>query len=291
MCAGGFEDMQLVYSSKQGVIASLAANHEEADTRIILHAADAQMSGYENTIVISKDTDVLVLLLSFCDELSNNLYMQSGTYTAPKYININKIRLSDDMSAGLLGFHALTGCDSTSKFSGIGKKSAWQVYEIYAQLLTDFGSTNIQPEGMENVETFVCKLYDKTTEETSINKVRASMFRSYKQNIDKLPPTKDALTQHLKRANHQATIWRKSLHTVQDIPNPDGNGWKETLTSLEPVLMTRQPIPPNYIEVASCGCTEQGYHCQTNHCLCKKNNLRCTTACKCKEYCENPCNR
>ena len=41
-------------------------NHEEADSKMLFHAHHAFACGYKNVIVVSEDTHVLVLLISFC---------------------------------------------------------------------------------------------------------------------------------------------------------------------------------------------------------------------------------
>ena len=46
-------------------------NHEEADTLLILHASSLDLSSY--VVVHSPDTDVLLLLISLYDHLSNNI--------------------------------------------------------------------------------------------------------------------------------------------------------------------------------------------------------------------------
>ena len=43
----------------------------------------------------------------------------------------------------LPGFHAITDCDATSQFSGIGKKTAWQVFEICLTLLRMLGTGSL----------------------------------------------------------------------------------------------------------------------------------------------------
>ena len=40
-----------------------------------------------------------------------------------------------------------------------------------------------------------------------------------------LPPTRDALRQHVRRANFQAGVWQRSLYAKADVPSPDGHGW------------------------------------------------------------------
>lgn len=63
---GGFKDTLKVWSSdtSRHDIRELASDHEEADTRIILHARDATAKGYKQVNILCCDMDVLVLLLA-----------------------------------------------------------------------------------------------------------------------------------------------------------------------------------------------------------------------------------
>ena len=84
-------------------------------------------SHVETIIVAVRDTDVLLLLLAHYDRMGcTRLYMKAGTSNAPKYFPVHEIRmlLSIDLVDTLLAFHAITGCDSVSQFSGHGKKPA-----------------------------------------------------------------------------------------------------------------------------------------------------------------------
>ena len=74
-----------------------------------------------------RDTDVLLLLLAYYDRMGRTrLYMKAGTLNASKYFPVHEIRmlLSIDIVDTLLAFHAITGCDMVSQFSGDGKKTA-----------------------------------------------------------------------------------------------------------------------------------------------------------------------
>ena len=44
-------------------------NHEEFDTRVMLHAANAASQGYKRILIIANDTDVIVLGISFFTEI------------------------------------------------------------------------------------------------------------------------------------------------------------------------------------------------------------------------------
>ena len=75
--AGGFNDIIESWSSTGHDIQLLMATHKEADTRLVLHAFDAKNSGFLNTIVNSRDTDVLVMLVHFKNKLSPNVWMHA----------------------------------------------------------------------------------------------------------------------------------------------------------------------------------------------------------------------
>ncbi|CAH3140279.1 unnamed protein product [Porites evermanni] len=69
--SGGFKDTLRVWSSdtSRQDIRQLASDHEEADTRIVLHARDAAARGYKQVNILCRDTDVLVLLLAHRERL------------------------------------------------------------------------------------------------------------------------------------------------------------------------------------------------------------------------------
>ncbi|KAG5877474.1 hypothetical protein JTB14_029408 [Gonioctena quinquepunctata] len=56
------------------------------------------------------------------------------------------------------------------------------------------------------LERLIAVLYDKTTPFSSINQIRKELFCQKNRAMDKLPPTEDALPQHIRRAVYQAGI-------------------------------------------------------------------------------------
>ena len=63
--SGGFSDLHKVgFLHDDRSVASVSANHVEANTRILLHGRDAATSVYQQVNIVSRDTDVLVLLLA-----------------------------------------------------------------------------------------------------------------------------------------------------------------------------------------------------------------------------------
>ena len=105
------------------VVDELQSSEEEADTRILLQAKHASDHGYKSVIVVSEDTNVYVLCIAFAKDIYCSFYQKRGTKPRTRHLDIKQVRavLGDRLSQTLLGFHAFTGCDSVSAFSGRGK--------------------------------------------------------------------------------------------------------------------------------------------------------------------------
>ena len=63
---GGCVEIDKTMSSVGRDVSQLCATHEEAGTRILLHAKDAHEAGFERTIIACQDSDVIVMLVTFC---------------------------------------------------------------------------------------------------------------------------------------------------------------------------------------------------------------------------------
>jgi uncharacterized LabA/DUF88 family protein len=74
--AGGISDRINVLISSDISIEGLQSNHEEADTRIIVHAINASRADFDRLLIVSPDTDVLVLLISFREQLCREVWME-----------------------------------------------------------------------------------------------------------------------------------------------------------------------------------------------------------------------
>ena len=86
------EDTGLHITNEQWAgVAGLQSNQEEADTRIILHAAHAAEQGYRAVVVTAENTDVMVLCLSFSPDISCPVFQKCGTKNRVRYIAINKL--------------------------------------------------------------------------------------------------------------------------------------------------------------------------------------------------------
>ena len=80
-------------------------------------------------LIRTVDTDVVILAIAFEHMLElEELWVAFGVGKNLRYLPMHKIVSSRTtlQCEGLPFFHALTGCDTVSFFSGRGKKSAFQ---------------------------------------------------------------------------------------------------------------------------------------------------------------------
>ena len=103
-------------------------NHEEADSRIMVHAADAFREGFTKLLVRSVDTDVVVLAVALIEEIQApelKLWIAFGTGKDLRYIAAHEIcaALGPRKSLCLPMFHAFTGCDTVTVCTNRKKNS------------------------------------------------------------------------------------------------------------------------------------------------------------------------
>ena len=128
---------EYVVSVGSGNPGMLECNHEEADTRIVVHIVHALQQGMKRIEVRTVDTDVIAILAGAYFKLAL-AYPLADIWVAfgkGRFYSINYIcaSLGELKARALPVFHALTGCDTTSAFRGKGKKSAWQAWQTYIQ--------------------------------------------------------------------------------------------------------------------------------------------------------------
>ena len=67
-------------------------DHDEADTRIFLHIADAVLRGYSKMLIRSKDTDIVVLSVATVLKLGcSELWVLVGTGSKKQYLAAHEI--------------------------------------------------------------------------------------------------------------------------------------------------------------------------------------------------------
>ena len=133
----------------------LQSNHEEADTRMLLHAKHASAS-YSKILISSPDTDVFIIRLSHHMTITANLFFLTGVKNSRQIIDVTKVAdyIFDTLKAcdvtkevlmkSLTGFHSFTGCDTISAFAGRGKVKPLKLVlsnATYVQAFAKLGET------------------------------------------------------------------------------------------------------------------------------------------------------
>ena len=176
---------------------------------------------------------------------------------------------------------------------GIGKTTALKILlkdNQFQKQLSHFGAgPAVSDELLVSSEAFICSLFNRGGRLTKADEVRYLLFCQKNKKNEELPLTSESLSHHIKRANFQAHIWNKALVAMQNLPSPDGRGWKMEGDNLVPVLMTKEHAPKNIVELTACRCKKSA--CRRN-CSCKLSNLPYTDACLCMvdDECQNPMN-
>ena len=198
---------------------------EEADTRMMLHVLNGGQQGHRRIMIRTVDTDVVVLSVAHFQKMNlQQLWIAFGTGKEYRYIAIHEIAasISPQMGNGLLFFHALSGCDTTSFFANNGKKSAWQTWQVFPEVTDSFCHLSSEPANelpydvIQTVERFVILMYSRTSDSYDINETRMTLFTKMSRSIDHIPPTRAALEEHVRRAAYQAGyVWALPVGMVE----------------------------------------------------------------------------
>ena len=102
----------------------------DADVFIVQQAISSAMK--HSTILVSDDTDLLILLLHLANAATFPIYMVSETKKGKKGKTWDILKISEmsgsNISQLLLFAHAIVGYDTTSKPYGLGKSSALKLF-------------------------------------------------------------------------------------------------------------------------------------------------------------------
>ena len=98
---------------------------------MILHSCEAFKTGCERIIVNSRDTDVMLLLLHFVSKEAREVWMISEIAMKHRCYPIHAMseKLQKNVMENILSLHALIGCNTSSSFTGHGKKKCWKIFQ------------------------------------------------------------------------------------------------------------------------------------------------------------------
>ena len=256
--------------------------HEEADTRLMIHALDASLRGHRRIKIRTNDTDVIVLALSVVSTLSVDEFWI--TYGAGKNVqhmpaHVVASSLGPSKASALPMFHALTGADTVSFLRNRGKKSAWDVWNVFPELTPVLCALKASPEiiteeSLAVLERFVVLLYDRTSSLLKVKEARQDLFCKKSREFDCI---------HIRRAELQgAHTWGQTLLCQPTLPSPADWGWQRQARRWSPYCTTLRQAKDTCYELIHCECKTA---CR-GRCKCMKANLVCTGLCKCGGNCQ-----
>ena len=263
--------------------------HEEADSRIFVHARDAVMDGAHSIIIRPNDTNVHVIAVSVMPLLQGIglecMWLAFGQGTSLRWIPVHDVAeaIGPERASGLPFFHAFTGCDTVSAFRGKGKKTAWQTWNMCENVSATFSklskwSSGISERDVQQLDRFVVTMYDRSSAVITVNEARLNLFARKQRSYNSIPPTRAALQEHAKRAAYQAgLIWGQATISSPEASSPMDWGWMKTKDKWSILWTKLPPVAASCRELTKCGCKVS---C-TGICGCNKSGLPCTKNCTC----------
>jgi len=85
------------------------------------------------------DSDVVIIALDAFNRLGHDieqLWIDFGVGKSRRYLPVHTMatNIHANVSESILYFHAFTGCDTVSTFSGVGKKGAWNAWMKFREI-------------------------------------------------------------------------------------------------------------------------------------------------------------
>ena len=186
----------------------------------------------------------------------------------------------------LLFIHKWSGCDTTSATFGLGKTNLLKKIkqsEKLLQLSSVISNPQATEEDVGNAGIRLFVILCGGREEDALSDLRFAKFMamvcSCKEELKpwKLPPTDRTGNFHSLRVHLQVMLWSKL--TVTDF-NPEQWGWKLTGLIFTPVMTDKDVAPQSLLQFVRCKCKLSSRNpCGNNGCSCRKNGLKCVTAC------------
>ena len=191
------------------------------------------------------------------------------------------------MCTQLLFIHAFSGCDTTSSFSGLGKRTFFKSFNKSEELqkLSDIFTSDdeITQDIIEKAGLRATLLLYNAKKGEDIADLR---YRVLTEKIlssttfvgpERLPPTEASVKYHSYRSYYQILKWKGK----QKDTSPDLWGWYESGDKYYPKVMDTKYAPETLLKIIHCGCETD---CSSMRCGCKKNGMRCTYVCgSCQE--------
>ncbi|CAH1113639.1 unnamed protein product [Psylliodes chrysocephalus] len=111
----------------------------------------AKTEGFSTCVIDSNDNDMLILLVYFKNLLPSEILLVIR-------VAVRKIVLNESLTKTLPAFHILTGCDTISQFTGMGKKPIGKHSSTIPKIYLDSDQSTFP----NNIKKFVINSYFST---------------------------------------------------------------------------------------------------------------------------------
>ena len=149
-------------------VPELTSDHEEADTRMFLHAHHCKLNGFDQVFISSIDTDVCIIALSMYSQIGINVFIiRKGKSFFDNILDVDEMvnKVGQKRANALIGLHSFSGCDTVSSFFGKGKLSFVNDLFLNEEVLDFCLLIGTEWDLFENLkvlcEKVTCTLYSK----------------------------------------------------------------------------------------------------------------------------------
>lgn len=237
-------------------IKTVVAN-EDADSLIVNTGVDIKNRrnlADPPVVVVGNDVDLFLLLIGLTPE-DNMMYFYKITSTGKQKKVLYSTGYYKEFKPFILFAHAFAGCDSTSAIYNKGKKTIIDLLQKNQELRNSISIFYKQDSNVDDLyavaERIMGHLYAKNEwNELPIDELRyrlfnASLAKAKKEILASLPPSRSALTEHVKRVYFQIQHW---LGVSLDA---ERWGWKRNNQFMIPIKSELEPVPEDLLKLVS----------------------------------------
>ncbi len=188
-----------------------------------------------------------------------------------------KEQLGPEVCTNILFLHAVLGCDTTSRFFGIGKGTALKKFKSsghFRERAKVFNESASSQDIIAAGEQVLVSIYNGKPGEIldSLRFCEKVATNTTQVQPQTLPPTSAAAKYHSLRVYLQIQHLQWKGHELQ----PEEWGWRVCEGGLMPMHTDLPPASDELQRIIRCNCQTD---CGSMRCTCKKHNVKCSPAC------------
>ena len=160
-----FRDCLEIKQNVESMRPDLHCDNKELDTMLVAYASLISSGG----VMVrspSGDIDIVTLFLYHAMSFDAGIFIDNGTGSKRKVLEINSCGLSVEQQSAIIGLHAFSGNDYLSRFFQKGKATCWKIMckkTDYVAAFSSLGTTYlVHTEITQDIEKYVCALYGRS---------------------------------------------------------------------------------------------------------------------------------